>query len=161
MQDRLQEAIRLRTTGRADEARTLLLELITTYPDNAGLQYQMAWTHDNLGREREAVPYYRRAIALGLAGEELAGALLGLGSTYRALGEYQLAVETLRRGAKEFPEKRSFQVFLAMALYNTGQHQKAIELLLTNLAETTADADIHQYKRAILFYAPQLAQTWD
>jgi hypothetical protein len=32
---------------------------------------------------------------------------------------------------------------------------------LTALAETSADDSIRRYQRAILFYAPQLDQTWD
>jgi tetratricopeptide (TPR) repeat protein len=161
MRDRLQEAIELRSTGRAEEAQTILLDLVATYPDDAEINYQTAWVHDNLGLEREAVPFYVRAIELGLSGEDLEGALLGLGSTYRTLGEYQQAEETLRRGMTMFPHNRAFQVFLAMTLYNSRRYQEAMELLLTNLAETTADETILRYKRAILFYAPQLDQTWD
>jgi hypothetical protein len=48
-----------------------------------------------------------------------------------------------------------------MTLYNLHRYQEAMELLLTNLAETTFDLTILQYKRAILFYAPQLDQVWD
>jgi hypothetical protein len=60
-----------------------------------------------------------------------------------------------------FPNNRAFQVFLAMALYNLHRYHEATELLLTNLAETTSDDTIIEYKRAILFYAPQLDQVWD
>lgn len=161
MQDRLQEAIELRSTGRAEEARTILLDLVAAHPDDAEIQYQTAWAHDTLGREREAVPFYVRAIELGLSGKDLEGALLGLGSTYRAIGEYQAAEETFRRAVATFPDYRAFQVFLAMTLYNLHHYQEAMELLLTNLAETTSDETIRRYQRAILFYAPQLDQTWD
>jgi tetratricopeptide (TPR) repeat protein len=161
MRDCLQAAIELRSTGHAEEARTMLLDLVATYPDDAEINYQAAWVHDVLGREREAVPFYVRAIEQGLSGEDLAGALLGLGSTYRTLGAYQQAEETLRRGMATFPDNRVFQVFLAMTLYNLNRHQEAMELVLTNLAETTSDETILAYKRAILFYAPQLDQTWD
>jgi hypothetical protein len=60
-----------------------------------------------------------------------------------------------------FPHKRAFQVFLSMTLYNLHRHHEAMELLLTNIAETTSDDSILSYKRAILFYAPQLDQTWN
>jgi len=161
MRDRLQEAIELRSTGHAEEARSLLLNLVAAYPDDAEINYQAAWVHDTLGREREAVSLYVRAIELGLSGTDLEGALLGLGSTYRTLGAYQQAEETLRRGMTTFPLNRAFQVFLAMTLYNLHLYQDAVEILLTNLAETSSDDAILQYKRAILFYAPQLDQIWD
>jgi hypothetical protein len=51
-------------------------------------------------------------------------------------------------------------VFLAMALHNTGAHAQAFERLLRALAETSADASIQRYKRAILFYSDKLDQTW-
>jgi len=35
MRDRFQEAIELRSTGHAEEARTILLDLVATYPDDA------------------------------------------------------------------------------------------------------------------------------
>jgi tetratricopeptide (TPR) repeat protein len=143
------------------EARTILLDLVATYPDDAEINYQTAWVHDTLGREREAVPFYVQAIELGLSGPDLEGAFLGLGSTYRTIGAYQSAEETFRRGMATFPHNRALQVFLAMTMYNLHRYQEAMELLLTALAETTSDETILQYKRAILFYAPQLDQVWD
>jgi tetratricopeptide (TPR) repeat protein len=160
MKDQLALAIRLRQEGQVEHSRELLLKLVAAHPDDPAVNYQCAWSHDTLGLEREAVPFYERAITGGLSGEDLAGVLLGLGSTYRCLGEYQRAIDTLRRGVAEFPDNRSFEVFLAMALYNVGQHAEAIEQLLRALAETSADDSIHDYKRAILFYADKLDQTW-
>jgi tetratricopeptide (TPR) repeat protein len=167
MRDRLAEAIRLRETGRAkqdqailEEARTLLLELAAAYPDDAEITFQTGVAHDNLGLEREAVPYYVQALAQGLAGPDRERCYLGLGSTYRALGEYQQSEETLRRGVSEFPHNRALQVFLSMTLYNTQQYKEAIELVLTNLLETTADETLQYFKRPLLYYAQHLDETW-
>jgi len=103
MRDRLAEAIQLRETGRAkqdqailEEARTLLLGLAAAYPDDAEITFQTAVVHDNLGRSREAVPLYVQALTQGLSRPDLERAFLGLGSTYRGLGDYQQAEETLR-----------------------------------------------------------------
>ncbi|QBD75328.1 tetratricopeptide repeat protein [Ktedonosporobacter rubrisoli] len=168
LRDRLAEAIQLREEGRAKQdqtilgkARALLLELHATYPDDAEITFQMAVVHDNLGLERESIPFYLKAFEQGLSGPDLERAYLGLGSTYRGLGEYQKAVETLRRGVKEFPQNRALQTFLAMALYNTGQHREAMELVLTNLLETTTDEKLQYFKRGLLFYAAHLDETWD
>jgi Flp pilus assembly protein TadD len=71
MRDRLQKAIELRSTGRAEEAGSILLDLVANSPNDAEINYQAAWVHDHLGREREAVTFYVRSIELGLSGHDL------------------------------------------------------------------------------------------
>jgi tetratricopeptide (TPR) repeat protein len=88
VRNELERAVYLRENGRAGEARELLLKLAAERPDDPQVNYQCAWVHDLLGREHEAVPFYERAIEEGLTGGDLEGAMLGLGSTYRALGVY-------------------------------------------------------------------------
>lgn len=163
----LDKAIQLREEGRAKqdqailvEARTMLLDLLFTYPDDAEINYQAAVAHDNSGLGKEAIPFYVRAIEQGLSGPDLERALLGLGSTYRYLGFYQEAEETLRRGVKEFPNHRGLQVFLAISLYNTGKYKESTELLLSNLIETTSDEKLQYFSRPIQYYAQHLDETW-
>jgi tetratricopeptide (TPR) repeat protein len=167
MRERLDKAIALREEGRAkqdeailEQARTQLLELNESYPDTAEIVYQLAIAHDNLGLEQAAISYYTRALDLGLTGPNLERALLGLGSTYRGLGRYQEAVETLRRGVSEFPQNRALQTFLAMALYNSQQYKEAMEIVLKNLLETTNDEKLQYYKRGLSYYAEHLDETW-
>jgi tetratricopeptide (TPR) repeat protein len=158
--DRLAQAIRLRKAGQRRRSLKLFLELSRRYPRNPTINYQCAWAHDILGREREAIPFYVRAIKDGLRKRDLEGALLGLGSSYRCLGDYRKAEKTLRLGVKRFPRSRPMQIFLAMALFNTNQHGQAMKLLLRNLAETSADGQIIAYKTAISFYADKLGKVW-
>jgi len=158
--DTIENAVQLRGNDKAGMALKMLRRLLKKQPDNAVLNYQTAWTCDTLGLEREAVPYYEQALVLGLDGEDLRGALLGLGSTYRALGEYDKAVATCEAGLEFFPDGREFQVFLALALYNLGKPDQAMTLLLRNLAETSNDAGIVRYRQAILFYSDKLDETW-
>lgn len=126
----------------------------------AWLHYREACELDKMDEERKAAPRYERALELGLEGKDLRNAILGLGSTYRCIGEYEKSIEMLRRGAREFLDGREFDVFLALALHNTGEHAQAMRLLLRNLAETTGNAYILQYRRALLYYADHLDQTW-
>lgn len=156
----LAEAISLRAKGEAAHARDLLLVLHRDHPEDAAVNLQCAWVHDNLGLEREALPFYEKAIDLGLDDDDLRNALLGLGSTYRAVGEYDKAVSTLTKGVERFPGDRSMKVFQAMALYNTGQGKKACEILLTVLSETTNDGDLASYRPAIETYAGDLDRVW-
>lgn len=166
--DQLAKAIQLREEGRAKQepkilhqARNILLELATQYPEQAEITYQLAICYDNLGLGKEAVPYYLQALKQGLTGPNLERACLGLGSTYRALGEYQKSEEILRRGLSEFPESRALQVFLSLTLYNTKNYNESIELLMTNLLETTSDEKLLYFKRGLLYYAKHLDKKWD
>lgn len=161
--DRLAEAILLREEGRAKqdqailkEARTLLLELAAAYPDDAEILFQTGVAHDNSGLGSEAVPYYVRALELGLSGPDLERCLLGLGSTYRYLGNYEQAEEILRRGVKEFPHNRAIQVLHAMSLYNMERYKEAMEIVLTNLLEATNDEKLQYFKRGLMYYATHL-----
>lgn len=161
MRSKLEEAIRLRAQGQAKQAITIFAQLLEEEPNNAELLYQMAWAHDNLGLEKQAVPYYVAALRYQLGESHRPGALLGLGSTYRTLGQYENAKEILAQGVGEFPNHRELKVFYAMVLYNVGEHAKAMNLLLTELVDTTNDAGIASFEKAIRFYADKLNQIWD
>ncbi len=153
MSGTLERAIRLREAGELEEARAVLMRLIERNPEDPAVNYQCAWVHDRMGREREAIPFYERAIGRGLSGGDLEGAILSLGSSYRAVGNHAKAAEVLRGGVAHFPRNRAMQVFLAMALHNVGGHAQAMEILLRNLAETSSDPEIAAYKEALSFYA--------
>lgn len=159
--DQLNRAIQLREFGNYEEARSLLLGLLDQYPLNSAIWYQCAWIHDVMGLESEAVPYYKQALELGLSGEEKQGAILGLGSTYRTLGLYKEAQTVFEEAIQEFPERGEFRVFYAMVLYNRQAYSEAMGILLKQLAETSTDQGIQDYKKAILFYAHQLDRVWD
>lgn len=128
--------------------------------DSGEVFYQCATVHDILGRETEAVPYYEKAIQSGLAGEDLRGAFLGLGSTYRCLGEYERASAILQQGVDTFPQDHALKVFLAMAKYNLKDCEEAVKILLHSVVETSSSADIKTYSRAITFYAERLNEVF-
>lgn len=146
--------------GAADILLPRLRGLDERHPNTPEILYQLAWTCDVLGRERDAAGYYERAIGLGLPPNELSGAMLGFGSTLRCLGEYARAEQILRSGRAQFPDQREFDAFLAMTLHNLGRHAEAVQLLLTALIETADDIGIASHQRAIRFYADKLDQKW-
>ncbi|MFP7298672.1 tetratricopeptide repeat protein [Neobacillus niacini] len=161
MEQEVIKAIELRHEGKQKESNELLLKVVKEFPKDAYANYHCAWSFDLLGKEAEAIPYYEKAIDLGLAGKDLEGAILGLGSSCRALGQYEKAKAVFLKGITLFPNNRALKVFYSMALYNTGEHQGAMEILLTCLIETTSDENILHYKRAISFYSDKLDQTWN
>ncbi|WP_067725574.1 tetratricopeptide repeat protein [Oceanobacillus damuensis] len=161
MKKEFEKAIDLRKTGDHQESNELLMKLVQKFPDNASINYQYAWSFDLLGEESKAVPFYENAIELGLSSKELEGALLGLGSTYRTLGDYERSKRTFLKGIELFPHNRAIQTFYSMTLYNLNEHSKAMELLLKCLIDTTVDDEILSYKEAIDFYSNKLDEIWD
>lgn len=160
MELELEKAICLRKGGKTKESNEMIESLVHKFPDNATLNYQCAWSFDLLGEEAKAVPYYEKAIQLELPEEELQGAIIGLGSTYRTLGEYEKSKSVFQKGIKAFPTNRAIQTFYSMTLYNLNEHSEAMELLLKCLIETTEDSTILAYKKALNFYSDKLNQIW-
>lgn len=159
MEDKLKEAIKLRKDNQPDQALIILNELLKSHPNNPNVNYQMAWTCDFMGKESEAVPFYEKAIANGLT-EDREGAMLGLGSTYRCLGEYEKSLKVFDQGVLEFPSNRSLKVFRGLTLYNLGRSEAAVGDLLVQLIDTTGDKTIKSYEKALRFYSDKLNQTW-
>ena len=157
----LEQVRALRVAGEHESARDRLVELASRHPDHAVVLYEAACVHDALGDEAQAVPYYLRALALGLPDALARSAWLGLGSTYRTLGRYADAERTLRDGLARFPDAAELRTFLAMTLYNLGRHHEAMALALGVIADTTADTELRGYQRAIRFYAQDLDRRWD
>jgi tetratricopeptide (TPR) repeat protein len=152
----IQRAVTLRTEGQHTEALAILLDLYNSQPDSAKVNYELACTYDHQGVEDEAIGFYEHAIQCGLAGDDLRGALLGLGSSYRCVERFGDAARVLHKGAAEFPDAREFEIFLALTKYNMGDHAEAMRLLLSHIAECTGDAGTGKFKRAISYYAEHL-----
>ncbi|MFX3675162.1 MAG: tetratricopeptide repeat protein [Paenisporosarcina sp.] len=159
--ERLNQAIGLRKVCELEESNKILLKLVEEFPEDSFLNYQCAWSFDVIGEETKAVPFYENAIDLGLSGKDLEGAILGLGSTYRTLGNYEKSKEVFIKGMDLFPTNKAIQVFYSMTLYNLHEHNHAMELLLKCLVESSYDTDILSYKKAIHFYSDKLDQVWD
>ncbi|HZG16072.1 MAG TPA: tetratricopeptide repeat protein [Candidatus Bathyarchaeia archaeon] len=143
-----------------ENARLKLINLSEQYPESAKIFYECASTHDMLGLEKEAVPYYEKAIALGnLQIDDLHGAYLGLGSTYRCIGMFEKSISVLNEGISLFPDDHSLRVFLALSKYSAKDFEGSVQILLDSLVETSTCENIRRYSRAIRYYRDHLDDT--
>ncbi|WP_337061689.1 tetratricopeptide repeat protein [Serratia marcescens] len=147
----------LKTQGRYQEATALAIRQLTAEPEAAMLHFQLACLYDVQGLEQQAIPCYLAALARDLPPAQRREAWLGLGSTYRALGEYSASLRAFDDGLAEFPQANELMLFRAMALYNLGENKRAVTDLLLLLADTSSDPDIRGYQRAIRHYAADLS----
>ncbi len=154
--EELDAIVGARAHGQLEEILPRLNSLDERHPNIAEINYQLAWTCDVLDRAKDALPYYEKAVALGLPPNELSGALLGLGSTLRNLGKLERSAEVLRSGKTQFPENSEFDIFLALTLHQQGKHAEAMQLVLNTLCDTTGDPGLTAYQRAIRHAASKL-----
>lgn len=156
----IEDAEALREKGDAKAALAILLEIGTRDTDDAEVALLIARAYDSIGQERDAVPWFERALAHGLVDEDHAEAAIGLGSDLRSLGEFERAIEVLALAHSRYPTNRAIETFLAMARFNAGDQQVAFETLLRILAENSGDQDIRAHAGALTFFAEDIAATW-
>ncbi|MBC2329114.1 tetratricopeptide repeat protein [Listeria swaminathanii] len=146
--------------GDYETARTTALRELKNNPESAELHYFAAWAHDALGKEDAAIPFYEKALALGLPDADRKEAYIGLGSTYRITGQPEKASLLFQKALQEFPENNALRTFFIMAKYNQGLEKEALQEALLLLTNTTNDENILSYKKAIQFYAQDLDATF-
>lgn len=142
--------------GRTDHVLDLLRKLDARFPNVPEICHQLAWTLEAHGKPADALPFYEKAVTLGLPPNEHANALIGLATTLRTLKQSARAAEVLRSARLQFPDNREFDVFLSLALHDLGEHAEALRLALTTLADTTEDPGLTAYQRAIRHAALEL-----
>ena len=158
---RLEEARNLREEDELEASQEIFLELLDEYPDNATVLYEVGGSYDLLGEEREAIPYYEKAIEAGLEGDDLQECLICLGSCNRVIGEFEESVAALETAVSQFPDNKSGHVFLALAYYSNDQKEDAMRTLMEVLLETTQNEDILSYADVFEFYKDNLEEVWD
>ena len=156
----IETGIKMRESGNAEQALVFFKQLLETDQMNPDIYYQIAWCLDVLEHEKEAIGYYEKAIETGINSKDLIDVYLGLGSTYRTIGEYKKSLDLFNLAIERFPDNNEYRVFRAMANYNLGNYDESMKELLEIIAETTSDENIQQYSKAIVFYSDKLDKLW-
>ncbi|WP_320673180.1 tetratricopeptide repeat protein [Patulibacter defluvii] len=143
--------------GDRDEAAVVadLLALVDERPaGDAAALYEHASALDFAGREAEAEPLYRQALAAGLDDERRPRAQIQLASTLRNLGRPAAAVELLERAIAAAPDDDlapARAAFLALALVDDRRPAAAVAAALAALAP-----HVPEYGGAVARYAAAL-----
>lgn len=132
----------------ADEVVATMDELAGD--DAAGL-FERASARDFAGREAEAEPLYREALAAGLDDDLRPQAVIQLASTLRNLGRAAEAVTLLSEAGELGAYEQERLAFLALALVDAGDEKRATALAVRALAENAP-----HYGRALRAYAEGL-----
>jgi Flp pilus assembly protein TadD len=130
--------------------------LVGRCPNEPRAHFELAGALDFAGREAEAVAPYRRAMALGLAGDDVPRWYVQLGSTLRNVGAGDEAVAVLTEGRDRFPDDAAIRVFRALALHSTGRDGEALVELLDLVLTRRAVVGLRGYERTIGEYTHEV-----
>ncbi|MFT9819862.1 tetratricopeptide repeat protein [Lysinibacillus sp. NPDC056185] len=161
MENTIHRALQLRSQGKLQESKEMFLTLLSNDPLNPSLHFQCARSFDILAEETKAMPFYEKAIELGLADDELEDAFIKLGCIYRTHERFVEAKKLYLEALSKFPKKEQMKIFYAMSLYNLGEHAEAMGFLISNIAYTTTDQDILTYYRTITYLGHRLDSSSD
>lgn len=124
--------------------------------DDAVALFERAGARDSAGREEEAEPLYRRALAQGLDDDRRTQATIQLASTIRNLGKTAEALEMLRAEYEREPRgplHDAAAAFYALALVSSGEPRRAASIALQALAP-----HLPRYTRSVTGYAREIAE---
>ncbi len=122
------------------------------------LGYELAGALDAAGREGEAIPLYRDALAAGLREPHRHRARIQLASSLRVTGQPDLAYSLLSELSAERPGSVAVEAFRALAGVDSGRAPEAVADLIDALLHHAGDEDTLSYQRALHGYAAQLRE---
>lgn len=140
----------------ATEFRAELEALLAQLPaGDPRIAFERGGFFDSTGFPEQAVPWYRQALAEGLAGSERRQVTVQLASSLRNLGELD-AAEALLRGELEAPDDEyspALKSVLALVLVSQGREREAVSTALLALVPY-----LPRYQRSMTNYARELLE---
>ncbi len=161
IEETIARAKELRREDELEASQELLLTLLEEHPNDSLVLYEVGGSYDVMGEEKQAIPFYQKAIQAGLDGDDLQECYVCLGSSQRNIGRFEAAIDTLEKVVDEYPDNNSGKVFLALAYYSEGREDEAVQLLLELLLKTTNDKNILAYADPLDYYKDNLDEVWD
>lgn len=115
--------------GRLEEAESVYLHLIETYPENDSYLMALAWLYHDSGRLEEAIACLEKLLERELGREIFTGfAFDELVRIYKSRGMFTHLREICERACKAFPGDYALMGDLAWAYHKVGELQQAVNL---------------------------------
>lgn len=142
-----------------DKALALLRQVTEHDPSDAKAWFEFAGGYDFLGREEEALPFYKKAYEIGfdkLPLEDQPRLFVQMGSTLRNLKKYGESRKILLEGTEMFPKNAAIKAFLGLTEYSNGSYRQAAKYFLSATLAEPGDESLRDYGRALRFYTEKL-----
>lgn len=156
MEESLKAALEMRRDGDLFGSNKLLIELVLQHPDHAILHYECAFSYDVLAQEEEAIPFYGRALELGLSDKEAVNAYTQLGSLYRLHGRLMESENVLMTGMMRFGDVGLLKIFYAFTMYDLGKPGEAMRWMTHAILDAAVDQEIFLNHRVISYLGSNL-----
>lgn len=140
--------LRLKQQGSHQAAIEHFRQLQAAYPAHARILFELADSWQAFSVPEQALPLYRRLVALpesqGLPPRDLPRLYTQMGAALRLVGESAESLAVIDEGLRRYPSYRPLRVYRMFALHDAGLHQQAmvesLELLVESLAPSKWDA---------------------
>jgi len=136
----------------SEEAFLKTMELLVAElpADSAVAAFERAGSLDSTGHSDLAVPLYRRALELGLAGQRRRRAVIQMASSLRNLGQASesIALLTAERERESDDLDDAVAATLALALVDVGREREAVSVVVLALSR-----HMTRYRRSLANYA--------
>lgn len=145
MEELLETALEMRRCGDLKESNKLLNELVLQHPDHALLHYECARSYDILAQEKEAIHFYKRALELGLPGQEAVNAYAQIGSMYRLRGRFVDSEKILMKGISKYWDTEGnglLKALYAFTMYDMKKTGDAMRWMTEALVASSVDQGI-------------------
>ena len=156
MEESLKAALEMCRDGDLFGSNKLLIELVLQHPDHAILHYECACSYDVLAQEEEAIPFYGRALELGLSDKEAVNAYTQLGSLYRVHGRLMESENVLMTGMMRFWDVGLLKIFYAFTMYDLGKPGEAMRWMTHAILDSAVDQEIFLNQRVISYLGSNL-----
>lgn len=156
MEESLKAALEMRRDGDLFGSNKLLIELVLQHPNHAILHYECACSYDVLAQEEDAIPFYGRALELGLSDKEAVNAYTQLGSLYRLHGRLMESENVLMTGIMRFWDVGLLKIFYAFTMYDLGKPGEAMRWMTHAILDSAVDQEIFLNQRVISYLGSNL-----
>lgn len=145
--------------GNEQACLSMLYDESCKVPGNSDVWFRYAFALDHFSKEEEAIPAYKKALKIGLNRNAELTALICLASSYRNVGEINRAKETIVQVLTEYPDHIAAQCFYSLILADSGEPEKALQVLGRALLRGIEPEVFEGFKEALEAKFSELTKT--
>lgn len=106
---------------------------------------EAGFAYDRAGKEREAIPLYKKALEGNLSDNDRMNVCFCLASSYRTIGNTTTAKKVINKAIKNYPEEPILKIMASLIDLDNGYHNLSVSRLITVCSENIKTENIGKY----------------